>query len=1217
MPHLKQAKIRPFTSLVCILCFAFIQQCFASIFFEQVESEKGIDLIRDIHRSEDGYVWVATNFQGIVRFDGYSSKWYQTDSENPESISTNSTTDLAEALNGDLWIATTTSLEKFDRNTETFTHYKHDPRDPSSLADNKVGKLHIDDEGTLWVLTTLALHRYVPESDNFIRCHVYEGPQPIPNYFQMKCDADGIFWITSTNNKGLYQFDPTTSAMNFYAYTAEVSTEWGKQSIELDPDDRTVWLTVNKTGLLRFDKIDHTFFRYPIDPKQTGKGLMSTAVKDLINIDQDTLAICVDQGGICVLNKKNGQFTYITEKSDGAAGLTTNGVLRLYKDKEGILWLGTSRGGLFYNNPSHYSFETYRNESLSGSIVGTIFEDSTGLVWIGTDGNGINLFDRETKTFRVIDTKNSDLSSNVIRSLSEDTDGNILIATWDGGLNRYDKATGEIQPLQYPDALKKALNKRGGIWSFHIDKAGRYWIITNSLTLLLDKQLNIQNTFFNSASGEYRSGVLNQFEEDTVYFCNNSGVFRYDEITSKMVPFIAGIQAVHMTKMLNGKFYIATRNKGLYIVNANGEVLKNLTTEDGLSDNSIRAIELVGENSLWASTVHGLSRVNLNDYSISSFYEKDGLQGNSYFTQSSTTLADGTLAFGGTRGVSFWKPSNATFSPFDAPVYIQNIQISKKNANLTELIKDRDDGTQEVELDWNAKTIRVEFSAVGFTYPENNRYAYMLEGFDEDWVYTDSQSRIATYTNLSAGVYKLVIRASDNQGNWTPNTATLHLKVIPPFWMSRWFYALLIILLVIAIRYYLKNRDQKLESEQASLIKEVAERSQLIDQITEAKNQAELSDRLKSQFLANMSHEIRTPMNAIIGFSELLADDSFSKEDRKSFLENITNGADSLLRLIEDILDISMIEANQLKIKLHNFNLIDLLNKTHSSFIVFQPSDTVELKYTPPPPELSNAVLHSDSQRLRQIITNLMNNALKFTFSGSVELGCRKEGDTVVIYVKDTGDGIAEADIDAIFSQFVRLKKHDDAAVRGVGLGLAISKRLSDLLNYELEVKSTKGVGSEFRLIIPKDQITIESTAPKGLTPSIEPIDTLQFNWANKTILIAEDENLNFQYLQSVLKTTNIKIDWAKNGKEAIHYIREGDTQYDLVLMDIKMPIMGGYEAITIIKILHPTLTIIAQTAYAMQEDMAKCLEAGFDDYLSKPILPKVLIQTLAKYIEN
>ncbi|MGJ8653563.1 MAG: two-component regulator propeller domain-containing protein [Opitutaceae bacterium] len=1182
-----------------------------------MKSEKGIDLIRDIYRSEDGYVWVGTNFQGLVRFDGYSTKWYKANSENPKSISSNAINELAEDHDGNLWVATVSGLEKLDRKTDTFTRYRHNPKDPNSLADNTVGSLHIDDNGTLWVLTNLALHRYVPDSDNFIRCHEYEGPEPPPKYYKMECDSDGVFWISALQKNGLYKFNPSTGNINFYPYTGEIPTTWGRQSIELDPDGRTLWMTVHQLGLLRFDKIDHTFFRYPIDPLQTGKGVTSTEVNDLIHIDQDTLAVCVAHGGICILDKKNDQFTYITEKSDGVAGLTSNGAFSFHKDNEGILWLGTSRGGLFYNNPGHYSFETYQNESLKGSIVGTIFEDIDGLVWVGTGGYGINIFNRDTKKFRVINTENSNLSSNVIRSFSKDVDGNIWIATWNRGLNLYDKSTQEVTPIQYPNALKKVISERDQIWRFHIDTAGRFWIITNSSTLLLDNQLNIQNTFFNTTGGEFRNGMLYQFDEAAVYFSNNSGIFSYDESTSQMIPFILGIQAIQVARDLNGYFYIATRTQGIYILDAEGNILRTLTTEDGLSDNSIRAIELTKEGTLWAGTMHGLSRINLKDYSVSSFYEKDGLQGNSYFMQSSTTLKDGTLAFGGTRGVSFWKPHDTKIRQFDAPVYIQNIQISNRNADLNELLIDRDNGTQEVEIDWPSKMVRFGFSAVGFTYPENIRYAYMLEGFDDDWVYTDSQSRVATYTNLSPGNYKLVIKASDDKGSVTPNTATLHLKVIPPFWMSAWFYALLILLLAIAIHYYLRHRDKKLEIEQEKLLKEVAERSQLIDQITEAKNQAVHSDRLKSQFLANMSHEIRTPMNAIIGFSELLADDHFSAEERKSFLESITNGADSLLRLIEDILDISMIEANQLKIKLHDFSLVDLLNKTHSSFIVFQPSDTVELKYTPPPPELSNAVLHSDSQRLRQIITNLVNNALKFTYSGTVELGCRSEKDTVVIYVKDTGDGIDAAEVDAIFSEFVRLERHDQAAVRGVGLGLAISKRLADLLDYKLEVESTKGVGSEFRLVIPKKNVSIDTGAHIDVSPSLESTDTLQYNWEKQTILIVEDENSNFQYLQSVLKNTSIQIEWAKNGKEAIECIREGDTVYDLVLMDIKMPVMDGYEAITVLKVLHPKLIVVAQTAYAMQEDMSKCLEAGFDDYLSKPILPNTLIHTIAKYIKT
>jgi len=379
-----------------------------------------------------------------------------------------------------------------------------------------------------------------------------------------------------------------------------------------------------------------------------------------------------------------------------------------------------------------------------------------------------------------------------------------------------------------------------------------------------------------------------------------------------------------------------------------------------------------------------------------------------------------------------------------------------------------------------------------------------------------------------------------------------------------------------------------------------------------AKERAEESDKLKSSFLANMSHEIRTPMNAIIGFSELITRKTIPQEKKDIYAQYITSSGKALLNLIDEIIDIAKIEAGQLKInKTTTYvnvmlnEIIDYINnekkKNKKDHILITKNEAIH--------DINFCFL-CDPLRLKQIITNLLNNALKFTFEGLIEVGYIMPNNvTIVFYVSDTGIGLSDDKLPLIFERF---RQADDTITRqfgGTGLGLAISKKLVEMMGGRIWVESEKGKGSTFffslPLIIPDvGRKIIESKAESNFTDSFE----------GKTILIAEDEDNNFIFLEEVLNPTKAKIIRAKNGIQAVNIIK---TQNDIsvILMDIKMPEMDGYQATSIIKEIKPSIPVIAQTAYAMAEDIIKGKNVGCDEYLSKPIKPEVLINTLKRFI--
>jgi signal transduction histidine kinase/CheY-like chemotaxis protein len=371
---------------------------------------------------------------------------------------------------------------------------------------------------------------------------------------------------------------------------------------------------------------------------------------------------------------------------------------------------------------------------------------------------------------------------------------------------------------------------------------------------------------------------------------------------------------------------------------------------------------------------------------------------------------------------------------------------------------------------------------------------------------------------------------------------------------------------------------------------------------------AKRSDMLKSAFLANMSHEIRTPMNSIMGYSQLLRDMDLSESEKKFFLETINLQSEQLLSLINDIIDISKIEAGVINIREDYVKLNELVEEVYRSLLPLKRED-IEFRIKGNK-TAEGKVIISDRLRLKQIITNLANNALKFTYKGYVEIGyCIDEKMNLEISVKDTGTGIPQEELSKIFERFYQVDSKSKSVLnKGTGLGLAISRALAERMGGVITVESDENSGSVFTLKLPVKM------APPQLQSKQESERTDKMDFNKKTVLVVEDIISNFLFLKHALISMNCRVEWRENGEQAVHYIKNGGIA-DIILMDIKMPVMDGYEATREIKRIKPELIVIAQTAYAMEEDKNKAFDAGCDDYILKPIHIDELKDIMIKYL--
>ncbi|MGC9331600.1 MAG: transporter substrate-binding domain-containing protein [Bacteroidales bacterium] len=424
--------------------------------------------------------------------------------------------------------------------------------------------------------------------------------------------------------------------------------------------------------------------------------------------------------------------------------------------------------------------------------------------------------------------------------------------------------------------------------------------------------------------------------------------------------------------------------------------------------------------------------------------------------------------------------------------------------------------------------------------------------------------------------------------------------------LRKWLLPAIFILagLLVLVLIWVYSLRQRVLRKTLDLRLELHQRKLAEKNLKHAKEKAEESNKLKTAFLSNLNHEIRTPLNSIMGFSELMLVDTDDSDPRKEHMEIIQKSSAQLLSIVEDMINMSKIEAGQIKIKNKKVRLHALLYDMKQLFD--KKAENKNLDFTLVLPEQNDFWIQTDESKLKQILTNLLDNAFKNTEQGKIEFGYNRNNAYLEFFVSDTGYGIPENKLNLIFDRFVQISHKDTTANFGSGLGLSIARAYVNMLKGDIHVKSAPGKGSTFFFTIQPTEIMKTET-----TADVKHMDDLQ-KLRGKRILIAEDIIDNYIYIRESLKKYKVECVHACNGEEAVKYVQQED--FDAVLMDLKMPVLNGYESMNKIRELNPNLPIIALTAYAQNNDKQQIIQAGFDDYLAKPVSRESIVNVL---IEN
>lgn len=1174
-----------------------------------------------------GYMWFGTQ-DGLNRYDGYSVKIYRKEFGKNNSVSNNYITAITEDADGNLWIGTWGGgLNKFCRKSERFSCYKRNTADTNTLSGNFINDLCIDHTGKLWITTTNGLNLMTgPSTFRHYRFQTTDGQG---SNFDVTTglleDASHRLWVGTYAN-GLQYFDPKTNGFKAFTHDAGDISSISNNSITsiFEDSKKLLWIGTNGGGLNVLD--NGRFKRYDYDPRKENT-ICGSVIFGITEDENGNIWVGSENGGLSVLDR-SGHLQNYTQNDLEPDGLSSSAINCLYKDNKGNIWIGTYNSGLNIVSRDMNGFRHYKHNASANSLndnhVLGLCEDYLNRIWIATDGGGVNMLNPKTGKFSQYKHKDNDRNSiagNFSVSIAEDKDHNIWVGTFGDGITVFNPQKNSYSHFRNVPGDSNSLGDNNA-WSVFCDSDGDMWIgQSKNRVARYDRANNRFIHYAPSPTNSVSNSILTITEDDSKRIWIGSdghGLTSLDKRTGKTVTYkhndtdsttlcdntVNCIQKDHA-----GNLWLGT-NMGLSFFDIKSGKFRSYHTSHGLPNETIFGILEDRQQRIWISTNFGLACLDPVTGKFVNYESSDGLQSNE-FRQAYCKSRDGILYFGGINGFNAFNPDSIKYINYDPPLVLTRLLLSNKEATIAENDQDRSPlresitETRTLELPYSGNVIAFQFSSLNFPNKYKTKYSYKLEGFDKEWNEVGGR-RTAYYTNLDPGSYTFMVKGTDNQGKWSDKVTSLNLVIVPPFWMTIWFRLLMALVLAAAIVRFYRYRTYSIRKQKRALEDEVTLRTAQLaistNEERKAREHAEQASLAKSVFLATMSHEIRTPMNGVIGMASLLRKTPLNAE-QQLYADTIRTSSDALLTVINDILDFSKIESGKMELENTDFNLRRCVEELLDVFAEKAGQAGIDLIYYIDPSIPENIV--GDSIRLKQILLNLVGNAIKFTTDGEIcievkLIGTEEQGRLKLqCQVKDTGIGIPAEKLERLFKAFSQGDSSTTRKYGGTGLGLVICEKLVGLMGGTIVVNSTPSKGSTF-------SFTFKTHAGKAVaTPANEPdISGLK----GKRILLIDDNLTNLMILEKQVLSWEMLPVVSRSGEEALRVFSRGKL-LDIVLTDMRMPGMDGVELTQKIRESGSELPVILLSS--LGDDCIKDKRDLFHSVLSKPIRHQLLRQHL------
>jgi signal transduction histidine kinase/ligand-binding sensor domain-containing protein/DNA-binding response OmpR family regulator len=1200
-------------------------------------------------------MWFGTE-DGLNRYDGHTFIVYRHEPGNEASLSDNTIYSMFEDHAGTLWIGTANGgLNKFDPATGRFAHYKYRPGQTGGPSGNQLQSVQEDQQGRIWMAVAgSGVNRFDPSTGAFT--HFIHDPKDsttlASNYATcVLVDRRGTLWV-GTSGGGLNRFNSATGKFSHFGNVAGQPETLPDNTVYSLYEDASgmIWLGSFGGTLIRFDPIRNQFTRYNNVSKGTGT-LDNNLVMSICEDARGAIWIATLGNGVNRFDRASGKFTLYKYQPENSRSLSTNNTMAVYEDRSGILWIGTYGKGidkldLLSGRFTHYLSRPGDAGSLSSNLISPVLEDRSGQLWIGTMDQGLNQLDPTTGKVKQYQNKPGNpatLNSNIVLALCEDRTGSIWVGT-PSGLNQLDPKSGKITRYYAREDDTTTLNSTI-VSDVYEDRSGTLWVAGMGLSKLNRKNGTFSRYPYYRESGSLEPSMIEKVYEDragTLWIGSDAGLNVFDRLTGKFSLFKLNatdstalinfpVQWIHEDKMEH--LWVGT-TMGLYVINRQKGTSRLYQKKDGLPSNGILGILEDDKGYLWLSTAQGLCCFNPATGQSRNYNAADGLQSNEFVQSASAKRMNGMLMFGGINGLNVFHPDSLRVSTFRPPVVMTDFQVFNQPVPIRAATEENGRKfalfqsitlTKAIELPYDANVFSFEFSALDYTRPEKNQYAYKMEGFDRDWIYSGTR-RFVTYTNLSPGSYTFRVKATNSDGVWNESGTSIGITVLPPWWRTWWAYALYAILLLAALYLvyrYLISRERLRNELQLKQLE--SEKLQEVDQ-------------MKTRFFTNISHEFRTPLTLILGpLQQLIAQPSGDVENNRRVFILMQRQAQRLLQLINQLLDIAKLEGGRVRLEAVEMDIVKYLRAITYSFASLGESRHISLGFRT---SHERIIAFFDKDKLEKIVSNLLSNAFKFTPEGgnidvALEVVGAGEGERVEIVVQDSGIGIPTNRLHRIFDRFYQVDGSHTREQEGTGIGLALTRELVALHRGTIQVDSEVGRGTRFIVQFPlgslhlrEDEIVKVSEETAQEIHLKQPLALLEEN----APLIPEPESGTYGHLPLILVVEDnadvrgyirenfdfhYRVIEARDGQAGLE--RAIEQVPDLIISDLMMPKMDGIELCRRLKIDERTshIPVILLTARATGDSRVQGLETGADDYVTKPFVPLELQVRVKNLIEQ